>query len=224
MELGQKIKQARLEAGLSQRQLCGGEITRNMLSLIENGSAQPSMKTLSYLAGQLGKPLSYFLDDRSENERELAQGVLLLRQAQEALGEGKQELARELLERLDCESLNREKLLLKGRLPGVKASEICAGLPSLDEELLLRARGALETGNLSRCQALLGAAEDQESTAWNLLAGKLWLTRKEYGKAAEHLRWAEDALETWELLEICCRELGDFKGAYEYACRRMEKS
>ena len=32
MELGEKLKQARLEAGLSQRQLCGEEITRNMLS------------------------------------------------------------------------------------------------------------------------------------------------------------------------------------------------
>ena len=35
MELGQRIKQARLEAGLSQRQLCGQRLTRNMLSLIE---------------------------------------------------------------------------------------------------------------------------------------------------------------------------------------------
>ena len=35
MELGEKLKQARLETGLSQRQLCGEEITRNMLSLIE---------------------------------------------------------------------------------------------------------------------------------------------------------------------------------------------
>ena len=43
MELGEKILQARLEAGLSQRQLCGEEITRNMLSLIEHGNAKPSM-------------------------------------------------------------------------------------------------------------------------------------------------------------------------------------
>lgn len=63
MELGQKLKQARLEAGLSQRQLCGDTITRNMLSLIENGSAQPSMDTLRYFARQLGKPVSFFLED-----------------------------------------------------------------------------------------------------------------------------------------------------------------
>ena len=65
MELGQKIRQARLEAGLSQRQLCGDEITRNMLSLIENGSARPSMDTLRYLAGRLGKPITYFLEEQA---------------------------------------------------------------------------------------------------------------------------------------------------------------
>lgn len=63
MELGEKLRQARLEAGLSQRQLCGEEITRNMLSLIENGSAKPSMKTLQYLASRLGKSVSFFLEE-----------------------------------------------------------------------------------------------------------------------------------------------------------------
>ena len=63
MELSQKLKQARLDAGLSQKALCGDRITRNMLSQIENGSAHPSMNTLRYLAAQLGKPLSYFLED-----------------------------------------------------------------------------------------------------------------------------------------------------------------
>jgi len=65
MELGQRLKQARLEAGLSQRQLCGEEITRNMLSQIENGSARPSMDTLRYLAARLGKSISYFLEEEA---------------------------------------------------------------------------------------------------------------------------------------------------------------
>ena len=60
MELGEKLKQARLESGLSQRQLCGDTITRNMLSQIENGSAKPSFATLQVLSARLGKPVSYF--------------------------------------------------------------------------------------------------------------------------------------------------------------------
>ncbi len=65
MELGQLLKQARLESGLSQRQLCGDQITRNMLSQIEHGTARPSMETLRYLAGRLGKPVSYFLEENT---------------------------------------------------------------------------------------------------------------------------------------------------------------
>ena len=41
MELGEKIRQARLEAGLSQRALCGDVITRNMLSQIETALPSP---------------------------------------------------------------------------------------------------------------------------------------------------------------------------------------
>jgi len=68
MDLGQKLKQARLEAGLSQRQLCADTITRNMLSQIENGSAKPSLATLQALCSRLGKPVSYFWEDApSEN-------------------------------------------------------------------------------------------------------------------------------------------------------------
>ena len=61
--LGQRLKEARIEAGLSQRQLCGDVITRNMLSQIESGKARPSMQTLQYLAQMLGKPVSWFLDE-----------------------------------------------------------------------------------------------------------------------------------------------------------------
>lgn len=54
--LGQKIKNARLEMGLTQKELCGGDITRNMLSRIETGDAYPSLETLCCLASRLGLP------------------------------------------------------------------------------------------------------------------------------------------------------------------------
>ena len=70
MDIGQRLKEARLEAGLSQRQLCGNMITRNMLSQIENGSARPSMDTLQYLAGELGKPVGYFLEEETASQNQ----------------------------------------------------------------------------------------------------------------------------------------------------------
>ena len=80
MEFGEKLKQARLEAGLSQRQLCGDVITRNMLSQIESGKARPSMATLQYLAGQLGKPVGYFL----EEDTAISPNISLMEQARQA--------------------------------------------------------------------------------------------------------------------------------------------
>ena len=93
MELGQKLRQARLEAGLSQRQLCGDEITRNMLSQIENGSARPSMDTLRFLAGQLGKPISWFLEEQAI----LSPNQAVMASAREAFAAGDPDRARKEL-------------------------------------------------------------------------------------------------------------------------------
>lgn len=67
MTLGNKIKRARLEAGMTQAQLAGENITRNMLSLIENDNAEPSMKTIRYLADRLSLPVGYFLSEESDS-------------------------------------------------------------------------------------------------------------------------------------------------------------
>ena len=61
--LGQKIKKARLDLKLTQQDLAGDFITRNMLSKIESDIATPSLKTLQYLTKRLNKPISYFLDN-----------------------------------------------------------------------------------------------------------------------------------------------------------------
>ena len=212
MELGEKIRKARLEAGLTQRQLCGGEITRNMLSLIENGSAKPSMKTLQYLAAKLEKSVSYFLEDdvcitpnqrvmetirrlydvgeyreaalaleayeapdeAFDREWNLLYVLVHLELAQWAVDQKRTLYARELLQKADrpvpyCqEALNRRRLLLTGRL---QLQQISTMLPSLDEELLLRAREALEKGNPQRAGNLLDAAEDTAAFQWQLLRG-----------------------------------------------------
>ena len=68
MNLGEKIKAARLERHMTQKDVVGDYITRNMLSKIENGSATPSVKTLEYLAGALGLPAGYFMTDSNGDE------------------------------------------------------------------------------------------------------------------------------------------------------------
>ena len=45
-ELGRRIKEARIAKKMTQSQVVGTFITRNMLSQIENGNALPSITTL----------------------------------------------------------------------------------------------------------------------------------------------------------------------------------
>lgn len=263
MELGEKLRQARLEAGLSQRQLCGGEITRNMLSLIENGTAKPSMKTLQYLAARLGKSVSFFLEEDGavspnhsvmvsarrlydagdyaaaaltleayqtpdavfDREREILQVLTYLELAKQAAEQKRDLYALELLKKADMQTaycsefLKRQRLLLLGRL---RKEPVSAELPSLDEELLLRAEDALSEKNPSRAAHLLEAADSHDSPRWHMLRGEAYLAEKNYKEAAQCFHGAEAAFptETAAKLEHCYRELGDYKMAYLYACRQ----
>lgn len=266
MALGEKLRQARQAAGMTQRQLCGDKITRNMLSQIEKGTATPSMGTLRYLAGRLGRPLSYFLEEEAEvspNEQVMRQArnrfdladyagaaaalegyrepdplhdrekkllwVLTCQElARQAIAQQKYPYARELLEKAAIrtpyawEELERRRLLLLGSIPGEK---VCDRLPSLDRELLLRAQEALAAGTADRAEKLLEAAENQETPRWNLLRGQVHLALGKYAAAVPCLERAEESFPDQAVprLERCWRELGDYKRAYEYACKGREK-
>ena len=66
MTLGQKLKQTRLARGMTQAQVVGDRITRNMLSQIENDLASPSVGTLEYLASVLNVRLTWLLESEQE--------------------------------------------------------------------------------------------------------------------------------------------------------------
>ena len=259
MTLGEKILQARQASGLSQRQLCGEMITRNMLSQIEHGTARPSMDTLRYLAARLGKPVSYFLEEedaalpnwplirraRLAYAREDGAGVLAALEnydepdeifdqeyrklrfwaysilAKQALNEGKKPYARKLLEQAGTPEGEGElrRWLLLCSAAGENPAELAAQLPSMDEELLLRGQAALLQAELNRAAALLDSVENTDSQ-WALLRGRVYLKQQLWQQARECLEKAHSAhpQETAPLLEQCCRELGDYKAAYEYAC------
>lgn len=80
---GSRIRQLRLERGLSQEQIAGPGVSASYVSLIEGGRRQPTAKALEWLAAQLGSSvdyLAYGLADRSQElelchaELELANG------------------------------------------------------------------------------------------------------------------------------------------------------
>ncbi len=81
MTLGQRIRSARIEKGLTQKQLVGDHITRNMLSKIENDSATPSVRTLEYIARKLELPVSYFIADSIYSDGSSPDGLDEMRKA-----------------------------------------------------------------------------------------------------------------------------------------------
>ena len=66
MTLSNKIKSLRKSRKLTQAELCGDKITRNMLSAIESGKATPSLDTLRYLADGLYVPVAYLLSEEDD--------------------------------------------------------------------------------------------------------------------------------------------------------------
>ena len=63
MTFGEKIKLERKKRKLTQAQLAGTSVTRNMISLIEQNLANPSLDTLRKIAEKLELPLSYLVSD-----------------------------------------------------------------------------------------------------------------------------------------------------------------
>ena len=143
MELGEKLRQARVNAGLSQRQLCGEEITRNMLSQIEHGTSTPSLSTLCYLARRLDLPVSYFLGE----DGLVSSNAGLMGQSWAALEAGDAAAALGLLEqyREPDGAFDREYHLLKALA------------------LLQLAQSSLEEGRQLYAQKLLHQAEALEA-------------------------------------------------------------
>src|SRR5258708_17574192 len=68
-QVGDRIRKARTEAGLSQAQLGAPHFTRAYVSAIELGKVRPAMKSLEFMADKLGKPTSYFLEDEEADRR-----------------------------------------------------------------------------------------------------------------------------------------------------------
>ena len=62
-QLGKRLKEARLAKKMTQSDVVGSFITRNMLSQIESGAAYPSLRTLEYLANTLGLPIHYLVEE-----------------------------------------------------------------------------------------------------------------------------------------------------------------
>lgn len=242
MELSQRLKQARLDAGLSQKALCGDRITRNMLSQIENGSARPSMDTLRYLAQQLGKPLSYFLEEEAVTSPNQA----LMEQARSAnapdvltlLGGYKApdptfDAERWLLEALTCLTLAEEAIVQ--RKPGYAKA-------LLERAKLAGSRTPYYTADTERRRLLLAHRAGQAVTETELpdlseellLRSELALQAADFSRCAALLECVQQPSLSWHMrkaqLHFAQKEYAGARTHFEkawdmdpnYCCARLE--
>ena len=142
--------------------------------------------------------------------------IARLREAEEALDAGRIPYARELLEGLD----GAESPLFGPEL-AEKAAILrnhCGNFVPIDadEALLCKADAALALGRFSDAQRYLAAC-DAHSPRWEHRMGECRFQAGDYAAARDHFHRCEDRFDVRSRLEICCRELGDYKMAYYYA-------
>lgn len=234
MSLGDKLKQAREAAGLSQKQLCGDQITRNMLSQLEHGTANPSIQTLTYLAARLNRPISYFLEEATIS----SPNFTILARAKAQFAAGQWEEARQSLEDyvagdpvFDDEYyllaarlclLTAERAASQGRGPYAKAlaeRALAWDAKSCYTSQAFRSRGLRLLAELAPTpMEFLQTAQAWEQTlSWQRdrrLLSRLALARGETKKALELLQELPDA-------ELLRGEILFTAGAYEQAAEQL---
>lgn len=57
----ERVRQARLNAGLTLAQLAGNEVSRTFMHYVERGLARPSPPVLRLIAKRTGKPVGFFI-------------------------------------------------------------------------------------------------------------------------------------------------------------------
>jgi tetratricopeptide (TPR) repeat protein len=153
--VGQRIRRARQERGMSLAQLGGAELTRGFISAVELGRSRISLKSLSLIAQRLQLPMSYFLEDETETSE--AAGELSLDRAEIALRSQQPAEALRLLDEMgEHPSLRARNQWLRGwALSDLGRSR--EAVPVL-EEALQAAQGGKDPRLVMQIQYTLGMA------------------------------------------------------------------
>lgn len=145
-QIGERIREARRRAGLTQQQLAGDRYTKAYISALETGIARPSMVALSFLSERLALPPSHFLDEqtpawtRLEVDMQLASGEWeTAAQGYAALLEtGLDEQARAEVLRGQAEALARLDRGREAVAAAAEAARIFSALGRISDEALSR--------------------------------------------------------------------------------------
>src|SRR2546429_1672930 len=74
--LGERLRQLRVGAGLTQSELAGDRFSKEYISQIERGKTRPTTETVEWLAMRLGVDAGYLANGVSADERAKAEAIL----------------------------------------------------------------------------------------------------------------------------------------------------
>ena len=152
MQIGEKIKMLRQSKLMTQSELAGTQITRNMLSSIEHGTALPSLPTALYLAERLNVPVGYLL---AQGEDELGyHKMMAIANIRHAFASKDYRGALSLMQAVPGAELDAELSLMRAQCEfGIACAELQAGrlrpcALSLDRALRAAAQTIYDTTGL----------------------------------------------------------------------------
>jgi tetratricopeptide (TPR) repeat protein len=113
-DVGQRIRHARKERGMSLADVGQNDLTRSFLSLVELGRSRISLRALSIVAERLDLPISYFLEDSVSGAATAIDLTLELAEADVARGDAESALKK--LKDLDVSpALRPRRQYLRGK-------------------------------------------------------------------------------------------------------------
>lgn len=283
MNIGQKIKKLRTAKLMTQSELAGTEITRNMLSRIENGAALPSLGTILYIASRLNVSPGFLLAEGNDEEIYLKYNEIM--NIKKAYMTEDYRICRDMCQHTESHGDDEIMLILaecdleiaieefnSGKLRNAcdyldEAIETCASTVYHTEHILAKAgiyfkymrmiSATLSSNSVDEEELNVYPAMTDEFCRYTLLfetseredapneyslelnsekpyfAHIVARNSMKIGDYASAYKSLHKILIDQEMipepmlyfvfcdLEICCREIGDFKGAYEYSNNKM---
>src|SRR5688572_32071806 len=79
--VGERLRQLRVAAGMTQTDLAGERFSKEYVSQIERGKTRPTAETIEWLAARLGVDSSFLETGVSSSERERVESVIVRAEA-----------------------------------------------------------------------------------------------------------------------------------------------
>ncbi len=283
MNIGQKIKKLRNAKLMTQSELAGTEITRNMLSRIENGAALPSLGTILYIAARLNVSPGFLLAEGNDEEVYLKYSEIM--NIKKAYMTEDYRICRDMCQHTESHGDDEIMLILaecnleiaieefnSGKLRNAcnyfdEAIDACAMTIYHTEHILAKAGAYFKYMRMISATLSSNTVDEEELNVYPAMTDEFCRYTLLFEKNARegsvdrsslelnsekpyfsHIE-ARNSMKIGDFssaynalhkilidqeiipepmlyfvfcdLEICCREIGDFKGAYEYSNNKM---